>query len=96
MAMIQVTASELNGKKDELSSLNKTLKSSIEEVTELVNSLKSDWEGEAADAYQTSTKKVAEKLMHATEGIESYITALGRIVEAYKQTESRNTSIARG
>lgn len=96
MATIQVTASELNGKKEELASMNKQLKSQIEDLLNIANSLKSDWEGDASDAFQANCKQIAEKMLNATEGVNTYIQALGSIIQEYKRAESKNVSLAKG
>lgn len=96
MATIQVTASELNGKKEELASMNSQLKSQIEELLEITNSLRADWEGDASDAFQKNCKEIADKMMRATEGVNTYVQALGSIIQEYKKAESKNVSLAKG
>lgn len=95
MAMIQITANELEEKKYQLQKLNDELKQEIEELNRISLSLKHDWEGEAADAYQDNSRKQVKKLMDAVHGVQRYIKALDRIIIEYKTTESINVCIAK-
>lgn len=94
MAQIQVTASQLNEKKSEIAKLNKQLKNAIDETDSIVRQLKNEWLGDASDAFQASYKSNSNKLMQATEGVNSYIRALENIIQKYKSTEAKNVKIA--
>ncbi len=94
MEQIQVTVSQLSDSGAQLKSLKTQLKSMIDETDSIVNQLQNDWEGEAADAFQSSYKTNSQKLNQATEGIQSFISALDRILEEYKRTEANNVRIA--
>lgn len=94
MAQIQVTASQLSDSQAQLKNFNSELKSAIEEADNMVRQLKNDWEGDASDAFQASYTSNSQRLMRATEGIQSFITALENIIAQYKQTEAANVNIA--
>lgn len=94
MAQIQVTASQLSDSKTQLNSLNSQLKSTIDDTDAIVRQLKNDWEGDASDAFQASYTSNSQKLVRATEGIQSFISALENIISQYKQTEAANVNIA--
>lgn len=94
MAQIQVTVAEMEDKKAQLTQLNNQLREEIEETQQTVAALKNEWEGDASDAFQDSFKQKIQRLLQAVEMIAKYIEVLGRIIEAYIQTEQANTQIA--
>lgn len=94
MAEIQVTASQLSDSQAQLKSFNNQLKTTIEDTDNIVRQLKNDWEGDASDAFQASYTSISQKLMRATDGINTFITALENIISQYKQTEAMNVNIA--
>lgn len=94
MAQIQVTASQLSDSQSQLKNFNSQLKSAIEEADNMVRQLKNDWEGDASDAFQVSYQSISQRLMRATDGIQTFIAALENIISQYKQTEAANVNIA--
>ncbi len=94
MAQIQVTASQLSDSQAQLKNYINELKGAIEEADNMVKQLKSDWEGDASDAFQTSYASNSQRLLRATEGIQTFIVALENIISQYKQTEAANVNIA--
>ena len=94
MGQIQVTVAEMEDKKAQLTSLLTQFEEEIANTDQLVANLKSEWEGDASDAFQQSYKTKSARLRQAAEGIRAYITVLGKIIEAYIQTEAANTAIA--
>lgn len=94
MAQIQVTASQLSESQAQLKSLNTQLKAAIDDTDSIVKQLKNDWEGDAAEAFQESYNSNSQRLNQAVEGIQTFISALDKIVEQYKQTEANNVRIA--
>ena len=94
MAQIQVTVAEMEDKKAQLEQLRAQFEEEIASTDQIVANLKNEWEGDASDAFQESYKTKTQKLKQAAEGIKAYITVLGKIIQAYIETEGKNAQIA--
>lgn len=90
-----LTASQLEAKKEELSSLNSTLKTQIKELQMQIKSLDAEWEGNAADAYKARSQKDIGRMENLCSVIDSYVKALDTIIAEYKKAESMNVATAK-
>lgn len=90
-----LTASQLEAKKEELSSLNSTLKTQIKELQMQIKSLDAEWEGNAADAYKARSQKDISRMENLCSVIDSYVKALDTIIAEYKKAESMNVATAK-
>ncbi|MBE5932625.1 MAG: hypothetical protein E7263_04265 [Lachnospiraceae bacterium] len=95
MGVIMLTASQLEAKKEELSSLNSTLKTQIKELQMQIKSLDAEWEGNAADAYKARSQKDIGRMENLCSVIDSYVKALDTIIAEYKKAESMNVATAK-
>ena len=95
MGVIMLTASQLEAKKEELSSLNSTLKTQIKELQMQIKSLDAEWEGNAADAYKARSQKDISRMENLCSVIDSYVKALDTIIAEYKKAESMNVATAK-
>jgi len=95
MGVIMLTSSQLSAKKEELSSLNSTLKEQINELQMQIKSLDSEWEGNAADAYKARAQKDIGRMENLCQVVDSYVKALDTIIAEYKKAESMNVATAK-
>lgn len=94
MAEFTVTAAEMEKKAEEVGALNADLQSKASELTQIVLSLDSIWEGDAHDAFKTAYSKAQTALDKYSAAILKYSNALSEIAVDYDKTEAANTSIA--
>lgn len=94
MAQIMVTAAQLENTRAQLKNYVKQFENKIEETDWDVSSLKSMWEGDAADAFQASYKKDSAQLRKALAGLNTYDKALQQAIANYKKTEAQNVKNA--
>lgn len=94
MAMIQVTASQLKSKANELRSSNSFFKAQVNTLEGHEASLASMWEGEAKNAFHTAFNNDKAQMEKFAELIEQYCQALETIAQKYEQAEAQNAQTA--
>lgn len=94
MALIQVTASQLKSKANELRSFNGQFKSQVGNLESQEASLASMWEGEAKNAFHTAFMNDKGQMDKFYELIEQYCQALETIAQKYEQAEAQNAQTA--
>lgn len=94
MANIQVTASTLTKKAEELKGLNNKFKSQVENLTSTENGLNGMWEGEAKEAFHKAFTGDIQKMNKFYDAIEKYVQALTQIAKEYEKAEMKNKQTA--
>lgn len=94
MGEIMVTSATLRSKAEELNNLNSQFKNAVESLTNEENSLRSQFEGEASDAFHAAFTKDTTQMNNFYNAIAQYVQKLLAIAEAYEKAEQANVSIA--
>ncbi len=94
MAEIQVSASQLRAKAEELSSQNIQLRAQIEALSEAEQRLNAMWEGEANIAFHTAFQRDKIQFTNFYNAIQQYVQVLQNVAVRYTQAESQNADIA--
>ena len=94
MALIRVTAAQLKAKAEELTNLNSTLKTNVQDLEACEQNLASMWEGQAKDAFHQSFNNDKIQMGNFSMLIEKYVATLLTIAAKYEQVESINTETA--
>ena len=97
MSFIQVTASELRNKAEELRGLNNHFSTQTEALKSTEEALKTMWEGEANNSFHNAFIRDKGQMDSFKQAIDQYINALVTIAGKYEEAEARNvaTSMAR-
>lgn len=94
MGQIQITVSELESKKAQLLNLHLAAMDEVEQTDTVVQNLKAEWEGEAADAFQASYQEKRMRLLQALEALKGIINSIDRVIQTYSETEAANIRLA--
>ena len=94
MAMFQVTSQQLKAKKESLQSNNQQFNQLIGKMEEVVQGLKSLWEGQASTAFEQAFRNDKGQMDAFYQLIESYCTSLDAIIAKYAAAEQKNLSTA--
>ncbi|HAG70330.1 MAG TPA: hypothetical protein DCL38_10230 [Lachnospiraceae bacterium] len=97
MSFIQVTASELRNRAEELKGLNNSFNTQTEALKNTEEALKTMWEGEANNAFHNAFLRDKGQMDSFKNAIDQYVNALLIIAAKYEEAEARNvaTSSAR-
>lgn len=95
MGQIQVTVAEMEEKKNQVNQLISQILEEIEETSQIVNALNSEWEGDASEAFQQSYRTNSARLLAAVEALRKFVQVLDKIIETYIRTEAMNAKIAK-
>lgn len=93
MGVIRVDVTQLNSKADELEALNTQFKKSVDDLETSANSLKSMWEGEANNAFNTAFNSDKVQMNNFYNAIGMYVTNLRKVASKYQQAEATNVEI---
>lgn len=96
MGMIQVTATQVRAKAEEMQNLNAQFKAQTETLAAEEQGLGSMWEGQAKTAFHTAFTRDQSQMdeFHGLIGL--YVQALLQIAAKYEQAEARNVELASG
>lgn len=94
MAEIQVTSATLRSKAEELNQLNEQFKNAVSSLTDEENTLRSQFEGEASDAFHSAFSQDTVQMSNFYNAIAQYVQKLIQIAEAYEKAEQANVSTA--
>lgn len=92
---ILVSTSALRNKADELQQMNQQLTKALEELSNQEQTLASQWEGDAQQAFRTSFQQDMQKFQEFVKGISAYATVLNTIAKEYDNAEDRNVQMAK-
>lgn len=94
MALISVTAAQLKAKADELTNLNGSFKSNVQDLEATEQNLAGMWEGQAKEAFHNAFNNDKVQMTNFSTLIEKYVNTLITIASKYEQAESINTDTA--
>lgn len=94
MSEIQVTSSTLRSKAEELNQLNEQFKNAVSSLTDEESALRSQFEGEASDAFHNAFTKDTIQMNNFYNAIAQYVQKLIQIAEAYEKAEQANVNTA--
>ncbi len=94
MSFIQVTASTLKEKAEELRGLNSRFSTELEALNNSQINLSTMWEGEANKAFVQVFMNDKGQMDAFRNAIDQYIVALITIAARYEDAETRNLSLA--
>lgn len=94
VSTIKLSQSALQKKKNELESLNKTLKSQIKDMDATEKALMGMWEGDAAKAFNSTYEKDGESYDKFIDLVTKYVGALEAIIKLYEKAEATNVQTA--
>jgi len=94
MAMIQVTATELERQAEQLEQLNQNFKAKVEGLNSEEQQLCSMWEGEAKAAFDKAFQNDKTQMESFEALIKKYVQAMRDIAKKYKEAEAANTEKA--
>lgn len=94
MSEIQVTSSTLRSKAEELNQLNEQFKNAVSSLTDEESALRSQFEGEASDAFHNAFTKDTIQMNNFYNAIAQYVQKLIQIAEAYEKAEQANVTTA--
>lgn len=96
MAEFTVTSNQVRAKEGELQTLNATYKSKVDALDQIVQGLKSMWEGDAHDAFHSAFEKDKVDMWNFYNAIEKYCATLLEIAQNYEKAEQQNVMTASG
>ncbi len=94
MSFIQVTASQLRTKAEELKNLNNNFAMQTESLKTTEEALKTMWEGEANTSFHNAFLRDKGQMDSFQRAIDSYVNALVTIAGKYEEAEARNAALA--
>lgn len=94
MSEIQVTSATLRSKAEELNQLNEQFKNAVSSLTEEEGALRSQFEGEASDAFHNAFTQDSNQMNNFYTAISQYAQKLLQIAEAYERAEQANVVTA--
>ena len=92
---ILVSTNALRNKADELQQMNQQLTKALEELSNQEQTLASQWEGDAQQAFRTSFQQDMQKFQEFIKGITAYATAQNTIAKEYDNAEDKNVQVAK-
>lgn len=94
MAEFQVTSTEVQNKATELQQISKQMRTKIEELSQLEQTLAGMWEGEAHDAFHNAYGQNEQKMLMFVNALENYFLTLNEIAVKYNNSEAKNVQTA--
>ena len=94
--ILKVTPEKLISTAEEFSTTGTQVRNITQKMLELVESLKSSWEGEAATAYSTKFHALNIDMEKMHKMIEEHVKDLQEMAQQYQQAESANVEAGSG
>lgn len=94
MGEIIVTSATLRSKAEELNQYNEQFKSQVSTLTEEENTLRTQFEGEASDAFHAAFTQDTVQMQNFYNAIAQYVQKLIQIADAYEKAEQANVATA--
>lgn len=95
MGEIMVTSATLRSKAEELSQMNSQFKNAVESLRSDESALRSQYEGEASDAFHADFTRDAIQMDNFYNAIAQYVQKLQSIADTYEKAEQANVAIAK-
>ena len=89
--LLKVTPEKLVAAANEFSSVGKTVRSITQEMSSIVNGLKSVWMGEAATGYGAKFAQLSDDIEKMHRMIEEHVTDLNAMAREYQAAEQAGT-----
>lgn len=94
MSEIIVTSATLRSKAEELNQMNEQFKSAVSSLSDEENALRSQFEGEASDAFHQAFSQDVIQMNNFYNAIAQYVQKLIQIAESYEKAEQANVATA--
>ena len=94
MSEIIVTSATLRSKAEELNQMNEQFKSAVGSLSDEESALRSQFEGEASDAFHEAFSRDVIQMNNFYNAIAQYVQKLLQIAEAYEKAEQANVATA--
>lgn len=94
MSEIIVTSSSLRSKAEELSQMNEQFRNAVSSLTEEESALRSQYEGEASDAFHNAFTRDTTQMQNFYNAIAQYVQKLIQIADTYEKAERANVNTA--
>ncbi len=94
--ILRVTPEKLIAASDSFGSTNQTIRTVTDEMVSLVNSLKSTWQGEAAEAFNTKFMMLQDDMDKIHRMIDEHVKDLQDMATKYKDAETANQQTSEG
>ena len=91
MATIKVNSTVMREKASTLKAISSSVSSITTDALTEINSLRSYWEGSAAENYVTSFKALSSKFEEISKTIKEYATFLDNAAYIYEKNENANS-----
>ncbi len=89
--ILKVTPEKLIQASTEFSSTGKTIASLTQEMTTIINGLKSIWQGDAATGYSNKFNGLQDDIEKINKMIQEHVTDLNEMAREYQSAEATNT-----
>ena len=89
--ILKVTPEKLIEASTEFSSTGKTVSSLTQEMTEIVNSLRGVWQGEAASGYGAKYAELQDDIERINRMIQEHVTDLNEMAREYQAAEDASS-----
>lgn len=94
MGEILVTSSTLRSKAEELNQMNEQFKNAVNSMIDEESTLRSQYEGEASDAFHNAFSKDTTQMNNFYNAIAQYVQKLIEIAASYEKAEQANVQTA--
>lgn len=94
MGEILVTSSTLRSKAEELNQMNGQFKNAVNSMIDEESTLRSQYEGEASDAFHAAFTKDTIQMNNFYNAIAQYVQKLTEIAASYEKAEQANVQTA--
>ncbi len=88
--ILKVTPEKLIQASSEFSSTGKTISSLTQEMTTIINGLKSIWQGDAASGYNQRFQGLQDDIEKINKMIQEHVTDLNEMAREYQSAEASN------
>lgn len=89
--ILKVTPEKLIQASGEFASTGKTINSLTQEMTTIINGLKSIWQGDAATGYGNKFNGLQDDIEKMNRMIQEHVTDLNEMAREYQSAETANT-----
>ena len=89
--ILKVTPETLRGTATEFQGTGSQVRSLTQNMISLINSMKSIWQGEAANAYSTKFNSLQDDMEKMNRMINEHVKDLNEMAQRYQDAEQKNT-----
>lgn len=88
--ILKVTPTELENASTEFGAINTNIRSITDSMISLINSLKTTWQGEASEAFNTKFMQLEDDMDTIHRMIDEHVRDLNDMAQKYKEAEIAN------